>query len=179
MIIPGPIGTVVAGAAAALAALALAACGSSSSGGSGSGATPPSTGSAASSGSGGTDAAAAAAIKDAYAKFFAPDTPEQVSLGLLQNGPQFKAAVEQQGGSSYAQKSSAKVSEVSVVSPTTAKVTFTIYVNGQAMLRDQPGYAVKQDGTWKIAEYTFCGLLTLEGSPPDACKSATAKTPPK
>jgi hypothetical protein len=47
------------------------------------------------------------------------------------------------------------------------------------MLKDQTGYAVKEGGTWKVAEYTFCGLLTLQGNPPAACKEPAATQAPK
>jgi hypothetical protein len=129
--------------------------------------------------SAGGQAKAQAAIKSAFAKFFAPDTPEKVSLSLLQNGPAFKAALDKQASGSMASGATVKVSTVKVVSPHTAKVTFTIYVNKKPMLKNQPGYAVKNDGTWQVSDYTFCGLLTLEGTAPAACKKASATTVPK
>jgi hypothetical protein len=125
------------------------------------------------------DAATVAAIKNAYAKFFAPDTPEQVSLGLLQNGAAFKATIEKQGQGNYAQKSSAKVSKVSLASADVAKVVYTIYVGDQPMLADQPGFAVRENGTWQVAEHTFCQLLTLENSAPAECQTPAGMNPPK
>ena len=167
---------------AGLAALTLVGCGSSSGSGSHgsntSGATtPPSSG--APSGGGSADAATVAAVKNAYEKFFSPDTPEGVSLGLLQNGPKFKSTIDQQAQGSMAGGASVKVSTVSLVSANTAKVSFTIYVNKQPMLQNQPGYAIKDGGTWKVSEYTFCSLLTLEGSPPAECKTPTATETPR
>jgi len=177
-----------AAAVATCAALTLAAC-SSSGGNSGStntagaatGSTPTAGSTAASGGTatGPADAATTAAVKNAYAKFFSPDTPENVSLGLLQNGPKFKAAIDQQASGSMAASASVQVSSVSLISPKTAKVSFTIFLNKQPMLKDQPGYAVNTNGTWQVAEYTFCGLLTLEGSAPAACKEPAATTAPK
>lgn len=183
-------------ALAVVAAAALTGCGSSNgSGGDFSGdtgaATPPTTAVTAPTSGGSTTAAApsavgspasaadTAAIKDAYAKFFSPDTPGSVSLGLLQNGPAFKAAIDQQAKGSMAGQASAKVSTVQLVSPDTAEVRFTIYLNKQPMLQNQKGYAVREGGTWKVAEYTFCGLLTLEGTPPAACKQPAATEAPK
>lgn len=168
-------------AAAMLATLGLASC-SSSGGSSGTtGSTAGGTGSTA----GGTGSAATipggsatTAIKNAYAKFFAPDTPENVSLGLLQNGQKFKATIEQQAKGSMAASASVKVSSVKQVSANTAQVKFTIYVNKQAMLQNQTGYAVRTNGTWQVAEFTFCQLLTLEGSAPAECKTPTATQTP-
>lgn len=174
---------------ATCAALSLAACSSSSGNSGGSNTTGGTTGATTgatsgtaptSAASGGpADAATTAAVKNAYAKFFSPDTPENVSLGLLQDGPKFKSAIDQQASGSMAASASVKVSSVSLISPKTAKVSFTIYLNKQPMLKNQPGYAVNTNGTWQVAEYTFCGLLTLEGSAPAACKQPAATTAPK
>jgi len=165
-------------AAAALAVLAAAGCSSSKSG------TEPSNTAGSTTGAGSTtapsaDAATVAAIKNAYAKFFAPDTPEQVSLGLLQNGAAFKSTIEKQGQGDYAQKSSAKVTKVSLASADVATVVYTIYVGDQPMLADQPGYAVRENGTWQVAEHTFCQLLTLENSAPAECQTPAGMNPPK
>jgi len=165
-------------AAAALAVLAAAGCSSSKPG------TEPSNTAGSTAGAGSptapsADAATVAAIKNAYAKFFAPDTPEQVSLGLLQNGAAFKSTIEKQGQGDYAQKSSAKVTKVSLASADVATVVYTIYVGDQPMLADQPGYAVRENGTWQVAEHTFCQLLTLENSAPAECQTPAGMNPPK
>jgi hypothetical protein len=157
---------------AGVATFSVAACGSSSSGKtsgtSGAHSTPgSSTGST-------PDAKTAAAIRTAYEKFFAPDTPEEVSLGLLQDGQAFKSTVEAQAKGSLAQKSSATVSKIELQSPTVAKVVFSILINGSAALPNQPGFAVKIDGTWKVSGKTFCDLLKLEGSPAPACNTPEA-----
>ena len=157
---------------AGVAAFTMAACGSSSSG-SHSGSTGA-HGTPASSGGSAPDAATAGAIRNAYEKFFAPNTPEAISLSLLQDGQAFKATVEAQAKGGLAQKSSAKVSKITMQSKSVAKVVFTIYVNGSAALPNQPGFAVKIDGTWKVSGKTFCDLLTLEGSPAPACKTPKA-----
>ena len=51
---------------------------------------------------------------------------------------------------------------MTVVSPTQAKVTYSILLSGQTALPDQSGMAVFQDGTWKVGTASFCGLLSLE-----------------
>lgn len=169
-------------AAVGLAVSMVAGCGSSTSG-----AAPSDTGTAADTAAAtprgsasvrSADAATVAAIKDAYAKFFAPDTPEKISLELLQNGPAFKATLEKQGQGDYAQKSSAKVSTVALASTDVASVVYTIYVGGRSMLADQPGFAVRENGVWKVAEYTFCRLLTLENSAPAECHTPAGMNPP-
>lgn len=186
MTLPGLRSRAGATAVATFAALALAACSSSGNStgdtGAGTGGTTPgasTTSGSASTGATTADAATTAAVKNAYAKFFSPDTPENISLGLLQDGPKFKAAIDQQASGSMAASASVQVSSVSLISAKTAKVSFTIFLNKQPMLKDQPGYAVNTNGTWQVAAYTFCGLLKLEGGAPPACKQPEATTAPK
>ncbi|MGI8759916.1 MAG: hypothetical protein ACR2LF_01140 [Jatrophihabitantaceae bacterium] len=137
---------------------------------------PASTGSG--SGTQTADAATVAAVKSAYAKFFDSKTPENISIGLLQDGPAFKSTLDAQGKGSLAQNAAASVSSVTLQSPNTAAVIFTISLSGKPVLKDQPGYAVRENGTWKLAGKTFCGLLTLQGSPPPACMTASATALP-
>ena len=71
----------------------------------------------------------------------------------------------------------AKVTKVTMVSPSQAKVTYSILIGGQPALSNQSGVAVYQDGTWKVGLASFCGLLALENGGktsglPAACKSA-------
>lgn len=168
-----------AAALAGVLALGLTACGSSSPAPQHKSSSNSSASSTAAAAGGSTpDATADAAIRTAYEKFFAPDTPEDVSLGLLQDGQAFKATIEQQAKGSMASQSSVKVSSVTMQSADVAKVVFTIYLNGSAALPNQPGYAVKIDGTWKVAGQTFCALLTLENSAPPACKTPQATALP-
>lgn len=185
--------------AALAGALLVTGCGASSSGGGNS--TGPATGTSAAtspsasapqsvaqsapqsapqSGAAATaDAATTAAVKNAFAKFFSPSTPENVSLGLLQNGEKFKATIEQQASGSMAGGASVQVSKVALASANTASVTYTIYVNKQALLPNTHGYAVRTNGTWQVSEFTFCSLLTLEGNPPAECKTPTATQTPQ
>ncbi|MBN9607991.1 MAG: hypothetical protein BGO26_06160 [Actinobacteria bacterium 69-20] len=193
-LIPAAVGALVVGI------VGLAGCGSSSPSSSSTAHSTPSSGTAAATASttraagGASDTAAGgtsntmpggasdtAAIEKAYEVFFAPNAGN-ASMDHLQNGEQFQAVLNQQGQSesSLAASASAHVSKVTLISPTVAKVIFTIEVGGKPMLQNQPGYAVKQDGTWKVSDYTFCGLLHLEmGSKvPSVCDSAVATHAP-
>lgn len=72
---------------------------------------------------------------------------------------------------------SAKVTKVTQVSTSQAEVTYDILLSGTPVLSNQKGEAVYQDGTWRVGDASFCGLLTLEAggktsSLPAACKSA-------
>jgi hypothetical protein len=168
----------VTGALTMFAVAALSACGTSSGGGPSS--PPPSTTAAPSTGGPGSpaDAATTSAVKNAYHTLFAPSTPLRESIAVLQDGTSFKEALIEQGKSPMAKKSSAAVSKVTLLSPDLAQVTYSVLLAGTPVLPGQTGYAVREDGAWKVADKTFCGLLALDGSTPAACKRPGATTLP-
>jgi hypothetical protein len=125
------------------------------------------------------DPLAAAQIKAAYAKLFDSTTPEAESLALLQDGAAFKDAIDAQAKSPLAQGATATVSTVTLQTPNTAKVIFTISVHGSAVLPNSPGFAVRENGIWKVAGQTFCALLTAQGAAPPACSTAAATSLPQ
>jgi hypothetical protein len=69
---------------------------------------------------------------------------------------------------------------VSNITASQATVNYAIVVSGTPALNNQKGVAVKQGGTWKVGDKSFCGLLQLEKtsglvkitSLPAACSSA-------
>jgi hypothetical protein len=96
---------------------------------------------------------------------------------LLQDGPQFQSIIKTQAGSGLAALATAKVTHVTVTSPTQATVNYTILVSGTPQLK-QTGTAVLENGTWKVGVASFCGLLTIENAGktsglPATCKTAT------
>ena len=69
----------------------------------------------------------------------------------------------------------AKVTNVTVTSATKAAVTYNLTSSGgSALLSNQKGVAVYQDGTWKVGDESLCGLFRLipGGTVPAACNSA-------
>jgi hypothetical protein len=139
--------------AACLVALpvVLAACGSKSSA-----ATTPSPSVCASMSS------AAAAVTNSWVKFFNGTTPAAAKIPLLQNGQQFATVITAQASSPLAKSTQAKVSSVTITSPTTATVKYSIVEGGQVALPDQTGQAVLQGGLWKVSAPSFQALLKLE-----------------
>ena len=170
---------------AALAA-GLAACSSgsnsSSSGASSSPSSAPSSSARAtsapvSSASPVSSSGAASTIAANWATFFNAKTPVAKRVSLLQDGQTFQSIIKSQAGSGLAASATAKVTKVTMVSSTQAKVTYSILIGGQSALANQAGVAVLQDGTWKVGLASFCGLLALENGGktsglPAACKSA-------
>jgi hypothetical protein len=171
--------------ALALAGLATvaAACSSSPSTSSGSSSPPASTpatspSSPVTSSSAPTSGTAATnAITTNWEAFFNAKTPLATRVSLLQHGAQFQSVIQAQAGSGLAALATAKVTHVTVTSPTMATVTYNILVSGTPELKNQTGVAVLENGTWKVGVASFCGLLTLENGGktsglPAACSSA-------
>lgn len=161
------------------AGLVVAACGS----GGGSGSATPSSPSSATAGQGGSggsgsgpagQSGAQAQIKANWEAFFLSSTPTARRVMLLENGTQFQQVIKAQSKSPLASSATAKVTKVTVTSATQAKVAYNILLNGAPALTGQNGVAVKQDGTWKVGDTSFCGLLAVENggktsSLPPAC----------
>jgi hypothetical protein len=173
----------VALAVAALAALATACGGSSPSASSTSSSTPPASSSApatSASASGSTStggAAAVTAITTNWEAFFNAKTPDSQRIALLEDGSQFASVIHAQSGSGLAALATAKVTHVTVNSPTMATVSYEILISGTPQLKNQTGVAVFQNGTWKVGVASFCGLLIIENAGktsglPAACSSA-------
>ena len=124
--------------------------------------------------SGGGSATAIADIKANWVKFFSSSTPDSERVALLQNGPTFAAAIKSFASSPLASAVSSKVDSVALTSATQAAVKYEITAAGTAVPGGS-GTAVRQDGTWKVGDDVFCGLLK-EGAPllgitvPAACK---------
>jgi len=162
-------------------AATMAACSSSSTS---SAAGPPSSatsaasapaGSAASSPGTGSTADAAAQIKANWEKFFDASTPVTEKVKLLQNGAALESAIKAFANFPLANGIGAKVTNVTVNSATKAAVTYNLTSSsGGALLSNQKGVAVYQDGTWKVGDESLCGLFRLipGGTVPSACNSA-------
>ena len=136
---------------------------------------PAATGSsaAASSSGGAAGANAKAEITANWEAFFDGKTSATKKIALLQNGDTFAAIIKAQAGSGLAASAGAKVTAVTVKSPTSATVKYDITLNGTTALANQTGTAVYQDGTWKVGDVSFCQLLTLEngGKAPAVCST--------
>ena len=97
-----------------------------------------------------------------WVKFFNGTTPAATKVTLLQNGQQFAAVITAQAASPLAKSAQAKVTSVTVTSPTTATVKYSIVEGGQVAVPDQTGQAVLQGGVWKVSAPSFQALLKLE-----------------
>lgn len=121
-----------------------------------------------------TTSSATAQITSNWKTFFNGKTPTSKRVTLLQNGSTYRS--ELKSLSSLGSGASASVSKVTVTSPTKAEVTYSILVGGSPVLKNQQGPAVKQNGTWKVGDQSFCRLLTLEngGKAPKICAGVSS-----
>lgn len=139
---------------------------------------PPATTSAAvtdtSSSAAPASADVTAAVTKAYNTFFDPANPPSVTETVLQDGTAFHDAIVGLSATAKQQKTGITVKGVSLHTPHVAVVTFDILSNGSPVAQNQTGYAILENGAWKVAGGTFCGLISLQGTPPPVCSVAAA-----
>jgi hypothetical protein len=111
-----------------------------------------------------------AQIKTAYEKFFSSKTSVTDRVAVLQNGSRFKGLVTSFASNPLAKNVSATVSSVTLHGVNKAKVVYVVKFAGSSLPR-QTGSAVRQNGTWKVADASLCKLVALQGSTPAICKS--------
>ena len=111
-----------------------------------------------------------AQIKSAYETFFSGKTSVTDRVALLQNGSRFKGLVTSFASNPLAKNVSATVSSVTLQGSNKAKVVYVVKFAGSS-LPQQTGSAIRQSGTWKVADASLCKLVALQGSTPGICKS--------
>ena len=162
-----------------VSALAITACSSSGSSSSSTATSAPAvTSSAATSSSAPAGGSATAQITANWEAFFNPSTPNSRRVQLLENGSQFASAINAFSASPLAQSVSSKVDSVTMTSSTKANVKYDLTAAGTSVATGQTGTAVLQDGTWKVGDGVFCGLLKQGASllnikVPAACNSSS------
>jgi hypothetical protein len=121
-------------------------------------ASAPATSSSAAA-SGGASSAVAE-ITTNWNTFFNSSTPNSKRVQLLQNGSQFSSAISSFASSPLAAAVTSKVDSVTVTSATAAKVKYDLSALGATVASGASGTSVLQDGTWKVGDDVFCGLLS-------------------
>jgi hypothetical protein len=129
--------------------------------------------------SGGSSADAVTEITNNWETFFNSATPNSKRVQLLQNGSQFSASISAFASSPLAAAVSSKVDSVRLDSATKATVKYDLSAAGSTVATGATGSSVLQDGTWKVGDDVFCGLLTqakafgMNVPVPSACSSAS------
>jgi nitrogen fixation/metabolism regulation signal transduction histidine kinase len=111
-------------------------------------------------------------IEANWKQFFAATTPLNTREQLLQNGSAFAQPMQAEFSTLSSAASSAIISQVTVNNNgTSASVSYTVDLNGQPVLKDQQGTALKINNAWKVSDSTLCGLLRMGGTQPPVCKN--------
>jgi hypothetical protein len=84
--------------------------------------------------------------------FFAGSTSSARKIALLQNGKSFAQVIDGQAGSVMAKSVTAKVTKVTLVSPSKATVRYLLELGGQPALSNVSGEAILQDRVWKVGD---------------------------
>jgi hypothetical protein len=109
---------------------------------------------------------AKAAIAANWEKFFSPSQTIQEREALLENGATYEQALIQRSNDPRQATASAKVKLVELTPPDRATVTYDVYLGDTLALPDAQGFAVLQDGVWKVSGESFCALMTLASTDP-------------
>lgn len=117
-----------------------------------------------------------AAVTEAYTRFFSSRSTAAQSQTVLQHGPKFAKTLEAEASKTSAATASATVQAVRQTGPNVATVAFTVTAGGLEL--PSSGWAVREDGRWKVAAKTFCNLLTLERDAPSVCDDGSVTALP-
>ena len=106
------------------------------------------------------------AIASNWEAFFSPSETIQQREALLENGPSYEQALIQRSQDPRQATAKAKVKSVELTPPDRATVTYDVYLGDTVALPDAQGFAVLQDGVWKVSGESFCALMTLASTDP-------------
>ena len=124
---------------------------------------------AAACGSGGeSKAEIQAKVKANWEKFFNPSVATSQKVALIQNAkdPKVKAAIDAGINNPQVKTIRANVKTVTPKGDTAAvKYDLVSVQTGVPVLPGADSIAIKENGTWKVSQQTFCVLIKLGGGP--------------
>lgn len=137
-------------------------------------ATVPSTTTSTSDGGGEADPATQAAITDAFATLFGgEETDPDQKLAVLEDGdllrPYFLETYAAQA--EIAPRIRVRIDAISLTDPDHADVTYTLLLDGNAVLDHLPGSAVRVGDEWLVTRRAYCDVATQGGTEiPPPCR---------
>lgn len=105
----------------------------------------------------------AEAIAANWETFFDPATSAAEKLALLENGAAHRTELDAWVANPAAAGVSVQVTDVKVNADGTAAITFDVLSGGATVLTGETGTAVLEDGSWKVSESSFAGMLAAMG----------------
>jgi len=103
--------------------------------------------------------------------FFASNTSLSERESLLQNGSQFVKIMQTDLAQLNSQKPSVSIANITFPNKTTAKIIYSVALNGQTVLKNQTGESLNINHQWVVSDSTLCQLLSLGGKAPSACNN--------
>jgi hypothetical protein len=117
------------------------------------------------------EASAIKEIKANFITFFAKDTPLGKRELLLQSGSKFAQPMQSEFKQLGTQNPSITINSVNFKTNSSADIYYTIYLDGQPVLKNQIGGALLIGKIWKVSDSTLCQLFSLGGKSPSVCNN--------
>jgi hypothetical protein len=118
------------------------------------------------------DEATEQAVVGAFEAVFAGTSDLDTRVAAIEDGETLRTVVEEgfAANEEIASRITVEVADVRLPEPDRAEVTFSLLLDGSAVLADLPGEAVLVDGTWLVSRRTFCDVGTQGMTElPEAC----------
>ncbi len=112
--------------------------------------------------------AAEEGVRDAWERFFAPESSVEDRTELVENGDQYGLMVEAFAVDPRASLLRSRVAAVEFADDLRATVSYALLSEGGTAATDLTGTAVLQDGKWKLSLATLCSLAEYGDDVPRA-----------
>jgi hypothetical protein len=108
------------------------------------------------------DAATKQAVSAAFDAVFSGTSDLDTRVGAIEDGESVRSVVASgfAANQAIASRISVKIHDVTLADPTHADVTFSLLLDGTAVLDHLPGEAVKVGGSWFVSKRSFCDVGT-------------------
>lgn len=116
---------------------------------------------------GAVDDSTRAGIRQAFQSAYSAGTPADQRLSAIDDPEGVEAALKTALAGPFGQQASGisvVVSDITMVSETSAQVKYSILVAGQPQYADRVGAAVYFKGSWRVSRATFCTDLATVGA---------------
>lgn len=116
-------------------------------------------------------------IREAWRVLFDPGSSSQERSDVVEDGAENSLMIDNLFRDPAGRKLRAEVTSVSYTSDVRADVAYELTSDERPLNTGGPGAAVLQDGSWKVALRTVCGLTRHAEDAPEAPSCAVTPTP--
>ncbi|MFC4467326.1 hypothetical protein ACFPH6_22825 [Streptomyces xiangluensis] len=97
-------------------------------------------------------------VRDAWARFFSPETSIEDKADVAESGAEYQLMIEAFAKDPRTRLLRVRVDSVTFTSDLHARVGYTLFSVDRKVGPDGPGASVRQDDTWKVSAQTVCSL---------------------